>query len=142
MAKTLSADLRVRLIRAVEGGLSRRAAAERFAVGVATAIRWVRVFRTSGEITAKAKGGYLRSQRIEAYREVILTAVERQSDITLVELAELLQRDHGVRVAPSTVWRFLNRHGISFKKNRARQRTGPRGRAETARSLVRRPDRP
>ena len=137
MAKTLSADLRVRLIRAVEGGLSRRAAAERFAVGVATAIRWVRVFRTSGEITAKAKGGDLRSQRIEAYREVILTAVERQSDITLVELAELLQRDHGVRVAPSTVWRFLNRHGISFKKNRARQRTGTARRNRAAPGLAR-----
>ncbi|OKO74456.1 transposase, partial [Bradyrhizobium sp. NAS96.2] len=30
MAKPLSEDLRLRLIRAVEGGMSRRAAAERF----------------------------------------------------------------------------------------------------------------
>lgn len=40
MAKPLSEDLRSRLIAAVNGGLSRRAAAKRFGVGAATAIRW------------------------------------------------------------------------------------------------------
>ena len=33
MAKTLSENLRVRVIAAVEGGLSRHAAAERFGIG-------------------------------------------------------------------------------------------------------------
>lgn len=39
MARTLPEDLRGRVIAAVEGGASRRAAAERFGIGVATAIR-------------------------------------------------------------------------------------------------------
>lgn len=39
MAKTLLKDLRGRVIAAVEAGASRRSAAERFGVGVATAIR-------------------------------------------------------------------------------------------------------
>jgi transposase len=90
MAKTLSEDLRSRLIGAVEAGMSRRAAAARFGVGVATAIRWVRVFRESGATAAKPKGGDRRSQRIEAYRDVILGAIDVQVDITLDELAELL----------------------------------------------------
>ena len=47
MAKTLSEDLRCRVITAVEAGATRRATAERFGIGVATAIRWVRVFRTT-----------------------------------------------------------------------------------------------
>ena len=48
MARALSEDLRGRVIAAVEAGARRRATAERFGIGVATAIRWVRVFRTTG----------------------------------------------------------------------------------------------
>lgn len=36
----------------------------------------------------KPQGGDKRSQRIEAYRDTILAAIEGQDDITLVELAE------------------------------------------------------
>jgi transposase len=138
MARTLSEDLRTRVIASVEGGLSRRAAAERFGIGVATAIRWVRAFRASGSIQARPKGGDLRSHRIEAYREVILGAVAAQVDITLVELAEMLRRDHGLHVAPSTVWRFLDRHAMTVKKNGARQRAGQARRARAAAGLARR----
>jgi hypothetical protein len=35
-----------------------------------------------------------------------------------------LERRHGERFAPSTVWRFLDRHAMTFKKNRVRQRAG------------------
>ena len=115
MAPTLSTDLRTRVIAAVDGGLSRRAAAERFGIGIATAIRWVRTFRTTGAISASPKGN-LRSHRIEAHRDVILSAVANQVDITIAELADLLAREHGLHVAPSTVWRFLDRHGMTFKK--------------------------
>ena len=138
MGKTLSRDLRERVIAAVEGGWSRRAAAERFGVSVATAIRWVREFRLTGATHAKPKGGDQRSHRIEACGGVILTAITAQVDITLVELAELLRRDHGARFAPSTVWRFLSRHGVTFKKNRARQRAGQARRRRAATRLVRR----
>ena len=41
MAKSLSEDLRA-LIVAVESGMSRRAAAERFGVSAASAVRWPR----------------------------------------------------------------------------------------------------
>jgi transposase len=42
MAKPLSEDLRIRVVRAVEGGMSRRAAAERFGISVSSAVRYVR----------------------------------------------------------------------------------------------------
>jgi len=45
----------------------------------------------------------LRSHVIEAYRDVILAAVAAQVDMTLVEISELLRRDHGVNFAPSTI---------------------------------------
>jgi len=138
MARTLSEDLRSRLIAAVEGGMSRRAAADRFGVAVATAVRWVRDWRATGATRAKAKGGDLRSGRIEAYRGAILAAVEAQVDITLVELSGMLHRLHGATFAPSTIWRFLDRHAMTLKKNGARGRAGATRRRRTATSLVRR----
>jgi transposase len=118
MAKTYGEDLRGRVLAAVEGGMSRRAAAERFKVGISTAINWVRAWREDGRSAAKPKGGDTRSHRIEAHREAILSAIEAQKDITLAELASLLAQDQGVRVGASTVHRFLVRHRITLKKSR------------------------
>lgn len=118
MAKTYGVDLRERVIAAVEGGLSRRSAAERFQVSISTAIRWVRAWRADGRKAAEPKGGGTRSHRIEAYREAILGAIETHKGITLVELAARLACEHALRVAPSTVHRFLVRHRITLKKSR------------------------
>jgi len=138
MTKAFSEDLRGRVIDAVEGGLSRRAAAERFGVSVSSAVRWVKRWRETGARGAQPLGGDKRSQRIEAYRDEILAAVEAEPDITLVEIAGGLYRDHSLRVAPSTVWRFLDRHAMTVKKNRARQRAGTaRCRAAAARLVQR-----
>lgn len=83
------------------------------------------------------KGGDTRSHRIEAHRTVILTVIEAQKGITLVALSELLRRDHGASFAPSTLWRFLERHAISFKKNGTRQRAGAPRRRGPASGVVR-----
>jgi len=48
MPKTYDSALRDRVVGAVDRGLSARAAAARFEVGVATAIRWARCFRKEG----------------------------------------------------------------------------------------------
>ena len=137
MGKPLSTDLRTRLVTAVAGGLSRRAAAERFGVSPASAVRWVQAVNTTGSVQAKPQGGDTRSCRIEAFREVILGAVQVQKDISLVELAEMLRTRHGASFATSTVWRFLNRHGMTFKKNRARSGAGEDRRRRAAQGLVR-----
>ena len=48
----LSDDLRKRVVEAVvEGGLSRNAAAKRFEVSIASAVRWVKRYETTGEIS-------------------------------------------------------------------------------------------
>jgi transposase len=124
MAKPLSEDLRIRVIRAVEGGMSRRAAAERFGVSPASAVRFVRDWRESGATSAKPQGGDQRSHRIEAHREVILGAIKAKPDLTLTEIADMLESKLGASFAPSSIWRFLDRHAITFKKNRARRRAG------------------
>lgn len=125
MGKPLSNDLRQRVVGAVAGGMSRRAAAERFGVAAATAIRWVRQWRRTGSVRPRPQGGDNRSQWIVAHGEEILALVAETPDMTLAEIAAHLDRAHGLRVALSTVWRFFDRHGVSLKKNRARQRARP-----------------
>jgi transposase len=139
MGKPLSTDLRSRLVAAVAGGLSRRAAAERFGVSAASAVRWVRANNTTGSVCAKPQGGDTRSHRIEAFSATILSAIAAQKDISLVELAQLLRTRHGVCFAASTVWRFLDRHAMTFKKNSARSRAGTARRRRPPQSLVRSP---
>ncbi len=91
------------MIAAVEAGMSRRAAAERFGVAAASAIRWVRAWRSTGATCAKPQGGDQRSYRIEAFRDVIQAKVNADVDITLAELADLLRSEHDARFAPSSM---------------------------------------
>jgi transposase len=73
MAKPSSEDLRIRVVRAVEDGMSRRAAAERFGISVASAMRFVKEWRASGATKAKRLGGDQRSQRIEEHHGAIMS---------------------------------------------------------------------
>jgi transposase len=138
MARSLSQDLRKRVVEAVNGGLSRRAAAARFGVCAASAVRWVAAWERTGEIAAKPQGGDRRSGRIEAVGATILEALKARVDLTLDELSELVWSRHGQRFARSTLWRFLDRHGLTVKKNRARSRAGQARRRRAARRMVRR----
>jgi transposase len=110
------------LVSAVEGGQSRRSAAKVFGVSAATAIRWVDQWRRTGSVAPKPQGGDNRSHRIEAYAEEILALIDEAPDITLAEIVAQLAERHSLKVAQSTVWRLLDRRGLTFKKNRARQR--------------------
>lgn len=138
MTKPLSNDLRARLIAAVGGGMTCRAAADRFGVAPSTAVKWVRRWRDTGTSAPRPQGGDTRSDRVETHAAEILGLVARKPDMTLVEIAEHLERGHGERFAPSTIWRCLDRHAQTFKKNSARQRAGTAGRRRTKASLARR----
>ena len=59
MARAYSADLRERVLAAVEAGESPEVAARRFAVGRSTAYRWVTAAHDEGRRVAKRMGGGL-----------------------------------------------------------------------------------
>lgn len=137
MTAPLSNDLRTRLIAAVVDGQSCRSAAKRFGVGASTAIKWVSRWRAEGHVQPRAMGGDRHSHRMEAHAEEILALVTRTPDITLAELVAHLEQAHGLKVASSTVWRLLDRHNMTVKKNGARKRTATARRSAAATRLVR-----
>ena len=126
----LSDDLRQRVVRAVvDGGMSRNAAAKRFGVSVASAVRWVARFTATGGISPDPVGGDRRSHRIEAHRDYLLGLIRRRPDVTLLEIEERLIANCGERFSSSVIWRFFDRHEITFKKPVAGR--GPPVAAET-----------
>ncbi len=124
MGKPYSIDLRERVVSAVEeGGLSRRQAAERFGVGISTAINWVRRFRVTGSVAPGQMGGH-KPKKIKGEHRAWLVRRCREQDFTLRGLvAELAAR--GLKVDYRTMWDFVHGEKLSYKKNRGRQRTGP-----------------
>ena len=116
MTQAYSADLRSRVIKATMGGLSARQAAERFGVGISTAIVWVRRYRHNGEAVARRQGKP-RGSRLDIHESFILGLVEAGTkDISLAEIAERLAAERGLRVGITSIWTFLDRHGLTFKK--------------------------
>lgn len=117
MTRSLSGDLRIRVIAAIEDGVSTREAARRFRVGISTAGAWYRRYRETGETAARKQGQPSRS-KLDAHEAFILGLIEDAPDITLAEIGESLAAEHGVQAVPSTIWLFLDRRGITFKKRR------------------------
>jgi transposase len=111
MARAYGQDLRDRVI---DAGTSARQAAERFGVGVATAIVWTRRAR-QGERSAR-KQGQPRRSKLDAHREFLLAAIEAEPDITITQMQERLKAEAGVSASVGTIWTFLDRAGLTFKK--------------------------
>jgi transposase len=112
MARAYSQDLRDRVI---DAGMSARQAAERFGIGVATAIVWVRRARESGERSARKQGQPKRS-KLDAHRAFLLALIEAEPDITIAEIQERLRSEARVSASVGTIWTFLDRAGLTFKK--------------------------
>jgi transposase len=111
-------DLRRRVVSAVgEEGMSCRAAARRFEVSFSSAIRWVAGLQERGSWAPLPMGGDTRSRRVEAHADFLLGLHRREPDLTLNEICGHLERARGEKVSPSMIWRFFDRHDITFKKN-------------------------
>ncbi len=122
MPRAYSEDLRRRVIAAVEAGRSARQAAAQFAVAPSTAIKWVQRWRRSGSLAARPTAVPGRSP-LDRHAEYLLALVGEEPDLTLAEIRDRLQ-GRAVRAGITSVWRFFDRHGVSFKKNPARRRAG------------------
>lgn len=132
MPKPYSEDLRGRVIEAIEAGCSRRSAAERFAISASSAIKWMQRWRGTGSVGAKPSGGS--RSPLDAHGDLLLGLIWAQPDLTLEEVRAALG-ESGILASRTAIWRFYDRHGISFKKNRARRGAGSPGRGSGAGEL-------
>jgi transposase len=132
MPKGYSQDLRERVVSAVEAGASCHEAAAAFEVSPSSAIRWVARWRQSGLVAAKPTGG--KRSPLDAHKPWLVELIAAEPDLTLEEIRGRL-RGRGIIVSASSVWRFCDRHDITFKKKFARSRTGPRRRPRGTREL-------
>jgi transposase len=132
MPKAYSRDLRERVVRAVEAGASCHEAAAAFEVSPSSAIRWVARWRQTGSAAAKPMGG--KCSPLDAHKPWLEELIAAEPDLTLEEIRGRL-RARGIIVSASSVWRFCERHDITFKKKSARGRTGPRRRPHGPRKL-------
>lgn len=140
MTRPYSVDLRERVVRQIEAGESVRRVASSFAVSPSFVVKLVQAWRRRGSVAALPQGGDRRSAAIERHREWLLQLVAETPDLTLEEIRARLG-ERGLPAAISTIWRFFDRHGISFKKNRARRRAGPPGRRRRPAGLAAEPER-
>ena len=117
MARAYSMDLRRRVVDAIEGGLSTREAARRFAIGIATAGAWHRLWRRTGDVRP-GRQGQPKNSKLDPHEAFIVNLIEEIRDIALVEIAERLADQRGVSACPATIWYFLDKRGITYKKRR------------------------
>ena len=115
----LSEDLRIRLVKKVASGMSRRRAAAHFEVSASSAVRIVKRYEDEGTVAVRPRAA--RKRRLDPYGADMLRWIEETPDMTLQELSRRLHEVHDVAAPISTVDDWLRAHKISFKKNRARQ---------------------
>jgi transposase len=114
MGKPYSLDLRARIIGFIEGGGSRRGAADHFGVSPSCAIKLMDRFRRTGSASPDRRGGSV--GKLAAHKDFLLGRVKEKPDITMPELAEALKAEADTEAAPASLSRFLIRHGQRFKK--------------------------
>jgi transposase len=131
MSKSLSLDLRVRVLAAVDGGATRRQAAERFGVSAASVSRWRTREREQGDARPKALGGDRRSKRIEACHDFVVAALGPDGEATLEEVRRTLAAQD-LSFGFGTIQRFFARHHIRRKKRprTLRSKTAPTSRSD------------
>jgi transposase len=110
-------DQRRRLLAAIDEGMSCRAAAVRFGVAPATAIRWQAQWRETGSFAPKPQGGDMLSRRVEQ---------RERKEISLEELCQALI-GVGLHVSVAGLHRFFVRRGMTRKRRLAMpsSRTAP-----------------
>ena len=119
MGKAVSNDLRLRMVRGIAAGKSRRAVAAQFEVAPSTAVRVQARYAATGSVDPARQGRPKGSGKLGPYRKVIIEKVKAKPDITMPDLAAWLEADHGVTADPSNLSKFLCKAGFSYKKNAA-----------------------
>ena len=119
MAAAYSLDLRTRVLKDSDAGLSSKELAERYHVSRAWVDALKQRRRETGAFAPFKPTKFRRRALVEGETERLAALVAARPDATLTELREALQTAAGL----TTIWRALNQLDYTFKKNGARRRT-------------------
>src|SRR5262245_26154874 len=119
MARAYSMDLRSRVLKDADRGLSSKELAERYHVSRAWVDALKQRRRETGSISARPQAKCRGRVLSEAEEARLATLVTARPDATLRQLREALPTSAGL----ATIWRALGRLDFTLKKNRSRRRT-------------------
>ena len=121
IAPAYSLDLRDRVIKDADAGLTSKDLAARYHVSRARVDALKQRWRQTGSI-APRKQTKFRRRMLEGQEDRLRALVTAQPDATLAELREALRTS----AALATIWRELNQLELTIKKNRTRRRATTR----------------
>jgi transposase len=125
MARPYSVDLRARVVRAVEAGLSRRAAAAKYEVSISFVVKLMQRWHRRGTVEPDRIGGW-KQATLAAHAERVHALVTAAPDLTIAEVRDRLAAA-GITASRSAIGRFLAAAGLTRKKRRSTppSRTAP-----------------
>jgi transposase len=115
--KPYSEDLRTRIVRAVENGMSKSGVARLFDVSLSSVKRYSRI-AGRGESLQPRKGGGRPPKTDQATERLLGEDVEERPAATIVQRRRFLELVTGKALSDSNVGRLLRRMGFSPKNGR------------------------
>ena len=132
--RAYSQDLRDRVLHALERGERPTDIAVRFEVSRGWVHEVRKQLRVEGRRTSLQIGGHRKS--LVAPMEAVLRGwIAERPDLTLAEMCERLCKENGIAIKVPALWHQLDKWGLSYKKNSARQRARTARRAGGAARL-------
>jgi len=124
--KTLSDDLRRRIVEAREQGAGVGEVAKRFGVSRSSVERFHKQYRRRGHWKPKRRGGY-RKSALAGHGRRLRAWIAKTPDLTLEELRDLCARELNVSLGINALWHCIDKLGLSHEKNDARCRARQAG---------------
>ena len=121
MAAAYSMDLRTRVLKDADAGLSSKELAERYHVSRAWVDALKQRRRETGAFAPRPQLKFRGRALAATDLDRLATVIAARPDATLAELREALRTSAGL----TTIWRALNQLDLTFKKNGTRRRTAP-----------------
>ena len=116
MGRSLSLDIRERVVSLVEAGNSCHDASRRLCISAASAVRIMQRRRRTGSV-APALQGRPRQSKLDVVSGFLKGQIDAAPDITMPELATVLFERHEIRATPAMLSRHLiHRLGYTYKK--------------------------
>ena len=113
--KPYSEDLRKSIVRAVEDGMTKSAAARFFGVSLSSVKRYSRIAQRGGSLAPRKGGGRPPKTDHQTTGKLLEEDVKERPAATVAERCRFLERTTGKVLSASTVKRLLKRLGFSRK---------------------------